>query len=86
MPDASMTSPVGTSSCPQGSLLYVDPDQLDPKHGKPVLAQLASGHYLIAQFMEQAGRKWLHLLNPAYPQITEDFTVVGLVIFIGVEP
>lgn len=86
MPDSSMACATD-QSIPAGHYVWVDPDQADAAHDSPVLARLESGQHLVAQHMEQAGRRWLHLLNPAYPPVPPGtaFEVVGRVIFSGRE-
>lgn len=86
MPDNSMACATD-QSIPAGHYVWIDPDQSAAAHDSPVLARLESGQHLVAQFMEQAGRRWLHLLNPAYPPVPPGtaFEVVGRVIFSGRE-
>lgn len=82
--DDSMASTT-SKSIPAGYFVWVDPDQVQVAHDRPVLARLANGQHVLAQYMEQAGRRWLHLQNPAYPAITDPFEIVGRVIFKGEE-
>lgn len=87
MPDNSMACAT-EDSIPAGHMVWVDPGQRDVEHDTTVLARLESGQHLVAQYMEQAGRRWLHLLNsPAYPPVPPgtSFEVVGRVIFSGRE-
>lgn len=84
MPDSSMASTTD-QSIPAGHFVWVDPDQRDPAHDTPALARLASGQYIVAQYMAEAGRQWLHRLNPAYPRPEGPFELVGRVIFSGRE-
>lgn len=86
MPDNSMACATD-QSIPAGHYVWIDPDQAEAAHDSPVLARLESGQHLVAQHMEQAGRRWLHLLNPAYPPVPPGtaFEIVGRVIFSGRE-
>lgn len=84
MPDDSMTA-ASAKSIPKDFFLWVDPDQRESEHDKPVLARLDGGQLVVAQYMRQAGREWLHLLNTAYPPLSGPFEVVGRVIFKGEE-
>lgn len=84
MPDSSMAD-ASEHSIPASHFVWVDPDQRSPEHESPVLVMLESGRYLVAQYMTQAGREWLRLLNAEYPKIDGKFEVVGRVIFSGRE-
>jgi len=84
--DDSMAAASGPKSYPPGCFVYVDPDRKDAQHDKPILARLPGGEVILANYMAQAGRVWLRLLNPAYPPVTGPFEVAGLVIFKGEEP
>lgn len=84
--DDSMTAPGGPKTYPAGCYVYVDPDVTEPRHDRPILAKLQSGEILLANYMAQAGRVWLRLLNQAYPPITESFEVCGVVIGKWEEP
>lgn len=86
MPDNSMACATD-QSIPAGHYVWIDPEQAEAAHDSPVLARLESGQHLVAQLMEQAGRRWLHLLNPAYPPVPPGtaFEIVGRVIFSGRE-
>jgi SOS-response transcriptional repressor LexA len=86
VPDDAMAAPGGGKTYPAGCFVYIDPDRREPTHDKPVLARLAGGQTVLANYMAQAGRVWLRLLNTAYPPITDAFEVLGVVIFKGEEP
>lgn len=82
MPDNSMASSTD-DSIPAGHMVWVDPDQTIAAHDTPVLARLESGQYLVAHYMELAGRRWLHFLNAGYPPSHAAFEIVGRVIHSG---
>lgn len=82
MPDTSMATTTD-QSIPAGHYVWVDLERRDAEHDSPVLARLATGQHVVAQFMRQAGREWIYMLNPAYLPVTEPFEVVGKVIFSG---
>lgn len=84
MNDDSMAC-ASAKSIPKDFFVWVDPEQRSVEHDRPVLAQIESGQLVVAQYMKQAGREWLHLLNPAYPPLSGQFEVVGRVIFKGEE-
>lgn len=66
----SMTSPFANEkSFPHGSYVYFDPD-LAVKNGSFVAAYLPRKEAItFKQFVEDAGRKFLHPLNPSYDDI-----------------
>lgn len=77
----SMTSPYpGQRSYPEGMIIYVDPDK-PVTNGARVVAR-ANGEYTFKAYVEDAGKKYLKPINPAYPtiDITEDVHICGVVI------
>lgn len=77
----SMTSPHGTPSIPEGSIIIVDPDKRTPKNGQIVIARLnGSDNVTCKAYSEDAGRAYLRPLNPQYPTITDEFEVIGSVV------
>lgn len=77
----SMTAPHG-KSYPAGCIIFVDPDQIGGVvNGSRVIAKLNGDNAVtFKQYAEDAGRRYLKALNPAYPIIAEPFRVLGLVI------
>lgn len=69
----------------RGAWLHVDPDRLPVPHDTTVLAVLESGSAVVAQYMQQAGREWLALLNPHYPALPQSFRLLGRVIYVAYE-
>ncbi|HIF9483154.1 S24 family peptidase [Photobacterium damselae] len=71
----------------EGDLIYVDPDQIEPIHGKFVIAQLEdSAEATFKQLQIVDGQKLLKALNPNYPadmkyiKINSDCRLIGTVI------
>ncbi|KKA43459.1 MULTISPECIES: S24 family peptidase [Salinivibrio] len=71
----------------EGDLIYVDPDIVEPNHGKFVIAQLEeSPEATFKQLQILDGRKLLKALNPDYPpelryiQINGNCRLVGTVV------
>lgn len=76
----SMTAPHG-KSFPDGCLIFVDPDRLDPSNGAAIIAKVNGDDAVTFKvIMKDAGRIWLRALNPAYPPIMDKFRVLGTVI------
>lgn len=77
----SMTAPHGRSY-PDGSIIYVDPDQTGGvTSGDRVIAKLNGDDMVTFKvFIEDAGRRFLKPLNPTYPVITDPFRLLGKVV------
>lgn len=76
----SMTAPHG-KSYPEGCLIFVDPDRLDPPSGAPIIAKVNGDNGVTFKvIVKDAGRVWLKALNPSYLLITDEFRVLGTVI------
>jgi len=77
----SMTAPYGRSY-PDGSIIYVDPEQRGGVvSGDRVIAKINGDNQVTFKvFVEDAGRRFLKPLNPAYPVITDPFRILGKVI------
>jgi SOS-response transcriptional repressor LexA len=78
----SMTSPYpGARSFPEGCLIFVDPDRLDPPSGSPIIAKLSGGDEVTFKLLiRDAGRVFLRAINPNYPPIMDEFRVLGSII------
>lgn len=78
----SMTSPYpGARSFPEGCLIFVDPDRLDPPSGSPIIAKLSGGDEVTFKLLiRDAGRVFLRAINPNYPPIMDEFRVLGAII------
>jgi SOS-response transcriptional repressor LexA len=76
----SMTNPGGQRSYPEGVYIFVDPDKA-LFNGARVVAR-SGGEYTFKQYVEDAGRKYLKPLNPAYKMIdiTEGAHICGVVV------
>lgn len=79
----SMTNPYpGQRSYPEGTLIYVDPDE-PVENGRRVVAKLLdSDEVTFKVYAEDAGRRFLKPLNPQYPtlELTDGYQIVGVVI------
>lgn len=77
----SMTATHG-KSYPDGSIIYVDPDQVGGVvSGDRVIAKInGEDGVTFKVFIEESGRRFLRPLNPQYPIITDEFRVIGKVI------
>ena len=77
----SMTAPYG-KSYPEGSVIYVDPDQAGGvTTGDRVIAKMMGENAVTFKaFIEDAGKRYLKPLNPAYPLILDPFSLLGKVI------
>lgn len=76
----SMTAPYG-KSYPDGCLIFVDPDRLDPPNNTPIIAKVNGDNGVnFKVIVKDAGRIWLKALNPGYPPIMDKFRVLGTVI------
>ena len=77
----SMTAPSGLS-IPEGMLILVDPS-IKPKSNKLVIAKLKNdSEATFKQYVEDAGKKFLVSLNPAWPiiEIDDSCTIIGVVV------
>jgi len=76
----SMTAQFG-KSYPEGSIIFVDPALLDVTTGDRIIAKIkGDSKTTFKVYVEDAGKKYLKPLNPAYPLITDPFRVLGKVI------
>jgi SOS-response transcriptional repressor LexA len=76
----SMTSSVG-KSYPEGSTIFVDPEQRSPESGQQVVARLqGTDEVTFKQLRREDGKTFLRPLNPQYPLIFDPFVVIGTVI------
>lgn len=79
----SMTSPNGaTSSYPEGSIIFVDPDRA-LTNGCPVVARIHEDEAATFKiYSTDAGKHFLRPLNPQYPTIemTDDMHICGVVV------
>ena len=76
----SMTAPHG-KSYPDGCLIFVDPERLDPPSGTPIIAKVSGDDGVTFKLLvKDAGKVFLRALNPQYPPITDHFRVLGTVI------
>lgn len=76
-----MTAPYGRSVA-RGSILCVDPDQIDTLvSGDLVVARInGEGCATFKQLVIDGPRRYLKPLNPAYPAISAPFELLGKVI------
>lgn len=79
--DESMMGP-GSLSYPPDCLLLVDPDQREAVvSGDCVIARVKGQDALVfLQLKKQGDRRMLIPLNPRYPILTEEFSVIGKVL------
>jgi SOS-response transcriptional repressor LexA len=76
----SMASPFGRTY-PEGSIIFVDPEQNQPANGDRILALLAGEtEATFKVYVKEGSKVWLKPLNPQHPIITEDFKILGRVI------
>lgn len=76
----SMTAPHG-KSYPEGCLIFVDPDRLDPPNGTPIIAKVNGDAAVTFKILVKDGGKiYLKPLNPQHLNITDHFRVLGTVI------
>lgn len=76
----SMTAQQG-KSYPDGCLIFVDPDKRTPYTGQRVVAKTKNDNSATFKvFIEDAGKRWLKPLNDSYPNIYEEFTIIGTVV------
>lgn len=76
----SMTAPFG-KSYPDGSIIFIDPEQKTPENGQRIIAKLSgTDEVTFKKFVHEDGRSWLQPLNPQHPMITAPFEVIGVVI------
>ncbi len=80
----SMTSPHG-DSFPEGSIIWVDPEQRNPNNGDYIIAKHPGGENVtFKQYkINESGGCYLKPLNTAHPTIFEEFSVVGKIIWSG---
>ncbi len=75
-----MTAPHGRTY-PEGCIIYVDPEQLNPENGMRVIAKLAgTDEVTFKVYKREDNRVWLQPLNPSHLPIREAFRVLGTVI------
>jgi SOS-response transcriptional repressor LexA len=78
--DNTMTTQYGRSY-PQGSLIFVDPTQAKTaKNGDRVLALIEGTIPTFKIYGEADGERYLQSINPQYPIITRQFTIIGVII------
>lgn len=76
----SMTAPAGRSY-PEGSVIFVDPEQNGCGGGDRVIAKVKGRDGVIfKQLANDGGRPYLKSLNPQHPPIFDEFRVIGKVI------
>jgi SOS-response transcriptional repressor LexA len=78
----SMTAPHGNSrTYPEGSFIFVDPEQRQPDNGDRVVACLeGSDEVTFKVYKNEDGRQWLQPLNPSHEPIRERFKILGKVL------
>lgn len=79
---ASMTSPYGLPTFPEGAVIIADPSQRgDVTDGSFIIAK-TNGHdnCNFKQLRYENGRPYLHSLNPAFPPIFDEFRIIAKVI------
>lgn len=72
-----MDAPSGPRRYAAGSIIFIDPD-VTPSDGKAVLARLRGGEMAFKVFRQEAGRRWLQPLHPAFPVLDVPFEVLGV--------
>lgn len=78
---SSMTSPSGLS-IPEGMLILVDPS-IKPSSNKLVIAQINNDNEAtFKKYIEDAGKKFLVSLNPAWPiiEVDDNCKIIGVVV------
>lgn len=76
----SMTAPLGRSY-PEGSVIFVDPEQNGCAPGDRVIAKVKGRDGVIfKQLAKDGDRPYLKSLNPHHPPIFDEFRVIGKVI------
>ncbi len=79
---ASMTSPAGGNSFPEGFLILIAPDT-EPHHGQYVVARMIdTNEATFKQLVRDAGELYLKPLNPAFPMkaVDDAWEIVGTVV------
>jgi SOS-response transcriptional repressor LexA len=83
----SMMNPFGRPSFFNGDIIYVDPD-VPAKNGSLVVAKV-DGNVLFRKLVEDAGKRFLIVLNPSWPgaaiEMSEGDEIIGTVIYQGIK-